>query len=188
MECKMTEEELIQGLLVRKEDAFKCLYIQCFHLCKKFILNNNGTFQDAEDTFQDAILALLKGNTLDKFQANVKAKVSTLLITIVRNIWLNRLRKDKKPEWVELDDNLRAYSLSEESIGLDSEKVDLAKTYEECMKTLRQICQQVILMTFIEKKTDKEIAEIFDWKPEYVKVRRFRCIEELRECSHKAIA
>ena len=188
MECKLTQEELVRGLLERKEEAFRCLYIQCFHLCKSFIINNGGTFEDAQDIFQDSIIALLEGNTLKKYETNIQAKVSTLLITIVRNKWLNRLRGNKKYQWVELEDTLRVYSLSEEPELLGEEPKDLVMAYQECMKTLRETCQKVILMTYIHKNTDKEIAETFSWEPGYVKVRRFRCIEELRLCANKSIA
>ena len=144
--CKLTEEELISGLQALTEEAFHCLYDQCFHLCKNFILTNGGTQDDAKDFFQEAILVLLAEKKLNKFLAAKKAKVSTFLITIFRYMWFNHRRAGKKIKILDVEDTLKNHA-SEVLIEILTEPVsDLEKIAEECMKTMGDICQKVILM------------------------------------------
>lgn len=186
--CKLTEEELISGLQARTEEAFHCLYDQCYHLCKNFILTNGGTQEDAKDFFQEAIVVLLDEKKLNKFLAAKKAKVSTFLITIFRYMWFNHRRGGKKIKIMDVEDTLKNHA-SEELIEILTESVsDLEKIAMECMKTMGDICQKVILMVINERKSEQEIATLFDWTLNYVRVRRFRCMQALRECAKKSLS
>ena len=186
--CKLSEDELIIGLQARSEEAFHCLYFHCFHLCKNFILTNGGTEEDAKDLFQDAIMVLLDEAKLNKFLAYKKAKISTFLITIFRYKWFNHMRAGKKMKILDIEDTLKDHA-SEDLIEILAEPIiDYEKIYKECMKTIGDICQKVILMALMERKSEQEIATLFDWTVDYVKVRRFRCMQSLRECAKKSLS
>ncbi|WP_373553015.1 RNA polymerase sigma factor [Haliscomenobacter sp.] len=185
--CKLSEEELIVGLQARSEEAFRCLYLHCFHLCKNFILTNGGTEEDAKDFFQDAIIVLLDEAKLTKFLAYKKAKVSTFLITIFRYKWFNHMRAGKKIKIVDIEDTLKDHA-SEDLIEILAEPInDYEKIYQECMQTIGDVCQKVILMALGGRKSEQEIATLFDWTIDYVRVRRFRCMQILRECAKKSL-
>lgn len=186
--CKLSEEELIIGLQARSEEAFHCLYFHCFHLCKNFILTNGGTEELAKDFFQDAIMVLLDEAKLNKFLAYKKAKVSTFLITIFRYKWFNHVRAGKKIKMVDIEDTLKDHA-SEDLLEILSEPIpDFVKIYQECIKTIGEICQKVILMAFIERKSEQEIATVCNLTVDFVKVKRFRCMQSLRECAKKSLA
>ncbi len=186
--CKLSEEELIIGLQARSEEAFHCLYIQCFHVCKNFILANGGTEYEAKDFFQEAIMVLLDEAKFNKFLANKKAKVSTFLITIFRYKWFNHMRAGKKIRILDVEDTLKDHA-SEDLIPILAEPIiDYEKIYKECMKTIGDICQKVILMALIERKSEQEIATVCKLAVDYVKVKRFRCMQSLRDCAKKSLA
>lgn len=185
--CKLSEDELIIGLQARSEEAFQCLYIQCFHVCKHFILMNGGTEDEAKDFFQEAIMVLLDEATFNKFLAAKKAKVSTFLITIFRYKWFNHRRAGKKIRILDIEDTLKDHASEELVPILEEPIIDHVKIYKECMKTIGDICQKVILMTYIERKSDQEIAKVFGWELGYVRVRRFRCMQDLRICANNPI-
>lgn len=148
---------------------------------------NGGTEEDARDFFQEAISVLLDEATLNKFLADKKAKVSTFLVTIFRYKWFNHRRAEKNIKIFEIEDTLKDHASEELIAILEEPSNDYEKIYKECMKTISEICQQVILMTYIERKSDQEIATVFGWELGYVKVRRFRCMQELRICANNSL-
>jgi len=66
-----TDQQYIDALL--KEDAamITIIYEKWGAECKRFVLNNNGNAQDADDLFQESLLTILKQAKLD----NLKLKV-----------------------------------------------------------------------------------------------------------------
>lgn len=183
-ECTMTEAELVEGLKLGSDAAFRCLYVQCFQACKKFFLTNGGNETDARDLFQEAIMVLLDEERVKIFLANKKAKVSTYLISIFRYKCSNYWRSKKRFLEGDYIDTLKDYNIADESDGFDEEPNNFVKIYQDCMKTLGEICQKLILLTYIDLKRDEEIAKIFGWTLPYVRLRRFRCMQTLRACAN----
>ena len=58
---RMSDEELVNNLLTgsRQEQAVKNLYRDHYHSLSRYILNNNGNEQDAEDIFQEVIVGFI---------------------------------------------------------------------------------------------------------------------------------
>ena len=90
----MTDKGLI--LLIAKGDrtAFEFLYKNFYKMAEWLITNNSGTKADAEDTFQDALVAFYEKTLQADFE--ITCSLKTYVYAIVRNLWLKKLRDQKQ--------------------------------------------------------------------------------------------
>src|SRR5438105_3491460 len=74
-----------------------------FPVIKKLVLKNNGTKQDAEDIYQEALIILMRKSREANFM--LTCSVNTYLYSVCRFLWNDRLKARNKKMVVELDKN-----------------------------------------------------------------------------------
>ena len=60
-------------------------------MVQNFIINNNGSYDDARDIFQEAMIALYEKAKSDSFV--LTSKISTYVYSICRRLWFKRLQQ-----------------------------------------------------------------------------------------------
>ena len=60
-------------------------------MIQHFVLNNNGSFDDARDLFQEAMITLYEKVQSDSFV--LSCQIKTYLFSICKNLWLKRLQQ-----------------------------------------------------------------------------------------------
>jgi RNA polymerase sigma factor (sigma-70 family) len=175
---RYSDEAIIEGLRLRKENIIKFVYREFFTMTRHLIINNSGTDQDAEDVFQDALVIVYKRIIIDELSLNSSLK--TFFYSVCRNIWLQRLSKLKEQNHVFVDfESITA--IPEPSIE-EIQNIENAKhkLYQTHFLNLSEDCQKV-LQLFLKKISLREIASIMGYKTEnYAKVRKYNCKEELK--------
>ena len=176
---RYSDEAIIEGLRLRKENIIKFVYREFFPMARHLIVHNSGTDQDAEDVFQDALVIVYKRIIVDEISLNSSFK--TFFYSVCRNIWLQRLGKLKEQnhEFVDFE-NITA--IPEPSID-EIQNIENAKhkLYQIHFLNLSEDCQKV-LQLFLRKISLREIASIMGYKTEkYAKKRKFDCKEELKK-------
>jgi RNA polymerase sigma factor (sigma-70 family) len=175
---RYSDEAIIEGLRLRKENIIKFVYREFFTMTRHLIINNSGTDQDAEDVFQDALVIVYKRIIIDELSLNSSLK--TFFYSVCRNIWLQRLSKLKEQnhEFVDFESITAIPEPSIEEIqNIENAK---HKLYQTHFLNLSEDCQKV-LQLFLKKISLREIASIMGYKTEnYAKVRKYNCKEELK--------
>ncbi|MEO7984807.1 MAG: hypothetical protein ABI688_12075 [Bacteroidota bacterium] len=84
------DSELVANLRSgrRVDDSIKAIYRSHFDSLSWYVMNNSGNSQDAEDVFQEMVLAFIDLVQKDKFRG--ESTVKTFLFSLNRHIWLNR--------------------------------------------------------------------------------------------------
>ncbi|HTF82486.1 MAG TPA: sigma-70 family RNA polymerase sigma factor, partial [Cytophagales bacterium] len=78
-----------------KDDAaIKVLYKVVFPKVRNYIKKNGGSFEDAQDAFQDGIAIFYKQWHLGKI--DLDKDIESYIFVISRNVWLNMLTKNKR--------------------------------------------------------------------------------------------
>ena len=175
---RYSDEAIIEGLRLRKENIIKYVYKEYFSMTRHLIINNSGTGQDAEDVFQDALVIVYNRIMIDQLELNSTFK--TFLYSICRNIWMQQLEKRKKfkNEFIDFETITEIPEPTLEEI-YDIEKKK-NKLYQLHFLNLSDDCQKVIQL-FLKKISLREIANIMGYKTEkYAKTRKFDCKEELK--------
>ena len=93
---RFTEEKIIQAFRNSDRPFIKKLYELYFPVIQKFIAYNNGTDNDARDVMQDSLLIIHTKISNNEF--SLSCSFLTYIYSIVRNLWLKELRKNRKNE------------------------------------------------------------------------------------------
>src|SRR6185436_11226786 len=86
----ISDNSLLSQLIKEDNAAFERLHKDCFPIVAKYVKQNSGSRQDAEDIFQEAIIVLLNNIRHPGFQ--LTASLKTYLFSISKNLWLKKLR------------------------------------------------------------------------------------------------
>lgn len=163
--------------------SIEIIYKQCFPSVENWILKNSGSIEDAADTFQEGLIVML-GYCKKTF--DLKVKTCGFLFGICHKIWLKCLRKKNKNPLT--NDDISEYKDIVATIENLEEELRFAhclRILKDIMSSLKEREQKIIILFYIEKKKDKEIAEILGYKnANTVKVQRFKALVKLKKlCS-----
>ncbi len=174
-----TDGELTANLMNNQhiDATIKFLYRQHFELLARYILNNSGSSQDAEDIFQEVIVAfinLVKGN---KFRG--ESSVKTFLFSLNKNMWLNELKRRNRA--MTREEKYERISLKEEAT-IDV-KMELQQTKGELMKAIHELgenCKKILLLYYFENRSMKEIVTALPYENEQVvRNKKSKCLKKL---------
>ncbi len=178
----MDSQQLVKGLIEEEHWAFEKLYKDQFNPLKSYVLRNSGTLDDAKDLFQETIIALMKVIVKPEFKLNDNTKLSTLTYSIGSRLWLMNLRKKKLP--------IASSDISEMNEDFDTgqegleEKIEYEAKHQliaESLKTMGEECRKLLEFYYFKKIKLKEIAEMLSYTQAFVRVKKNRCMNELRE-------
>lgn len=167
----MTDQEIIEHLQQHKFSlAIKGLY-NVLPLVKKYVGANNGNSTDAEDIFQDALVILCKKVQSEDF--TLTAPLKTYLMAIVKNCWLQELRRQKKLP-------LTTSSAEIENTGTNEEPGFVAA--KAAFDLLGEKCRQLLILFYFKKNSYKEIAAALAFSDEKIaKNQKYRCLQKAKE-------
>lgn len=176
-----TDDQLL--LLIRNEtnidDAIKYLYKQYFTGLSIYVQQYDGNKQDAEDIFQETIVAFIELVQQNKFRGD--ASIKTLLFAINKNTWLNELKRRSRA------------GLREEKFEIARDNIDEGiETYiagREARKKVLDIldktgegCKKILLAFYYENLSMKEIATMTNYENEQVlRNKKYKCLKHLEQ-------
>lgn len=135
-----------------------------------------GNRFEAEDIVQEAMIKVWKKR--EKFE--VIDNKEAWVITIVRNLAIDKVRARKKKQTSDIDEYFHI-SDNAPSPDVRLEQRDAVKKVGEIMSTLPEMQREIITLRDIEGYTYQEIADIMGLKVDQVKVYLFRARKVLRE-------
>jgi RNA polymerase sigma factor (sigma-70 family) len=180
----MAEQSLYELLLQQDSSAFDFLYSRFFPTVRLFVKDNSGSEDDAQDIFQDGIIALWDQMVNGKYTHQSDLKLGNYLLMICKYRWLERVKsygfRNKKamgPDFsIENDDISQLQSM------IDSEEV---QQLNDSFHQLNQKCQEILTLFFYERKSFAEIADILGYTENSTKNEKYRCMIKLKELYKK---
>jgi RNA polymerase sigma factor (sigma-70 family) len=167
----MTDKEIIEHLQHNKyAAAVKGLY-NILPLVKKHIKANNGTADDAEDIFQDALVILCKKVQAGNFVLTVPLK--TYLMAVVKNCWLQQLRQRKK---------LPAGNEPGDIVSIEINEEQGFVIAQNAFELLGEKCRQLLILFYFKQYSFKTIAAELSFSDEKTaKNQKYRCLQKAKE-------
>ena len=168
-----THNSIVEGIKRQDKDVLKYVYKQYFPMVKYFITRNHGSEEDAQDIFQEAVVAVFQRVKRRKLALDCSFK--TYFYSVVRHIWLQYLERNRiRFEFSDLDE----YIIMEEPELYDDFKEKKA-IYQKHFLQLTDLCRKVLLM-FIDKVPFEEIAATLGYKGrQYAIKRKYECMKSL---------
>lgn len=166
----MKDREVIERIRSRDESALDYLYTKYYKMMARMILSNNGTTEEAQDIYQDALIVFWQ-KVMDK-DFTLTAKISTYLYSICQNLWLKELERKKKWVYEEKDgETWEDYELDEKS-----------RIIHECINALGSSCKQVLSLYYFDGMSMDEIADKLGFaSSDTAKTKKYKCKKKLDE-------
>jgi RNA polymerase sigma factor (sigma-70 family) len=154
------------------------LYKQYSGMVVAYIISNQGSQQDGEDVFQEALIAFINLVKSGKFRG--EASLQTTFVSISRNIWLNEQKKRKSLDTRgKLFENARQPEADPASQLLERE---VSEQFLNLMSRLGESCKSLLTMVYYENLSNKDILERTHYESEQViRNKKYKCMKELTE-------
>lgn len=170
-----TVEEILNGIKERDTRVLDFVYNNFYQQVKVFIMQNQGSLEDAKDIYQDAMMVIYQKLQLNNLK--LTCSFSTYLYSVSRLLWLKQLEKRKL--WKQFTEDAENFINLDDSIFSIYEMNERYRLYQSHFKRLSFSCQKVLEL-FLARIPLKEIARILGFKSEqYAKKRKHQCKEKL---------
>ncbi|MGZ3911619.1 MAG: RNA polymerase sigma factor [Flavisolibacter sp.] len=177
MKAENNEKSLLQGLAKNDKKAVETLYKENFNIVQAFVINNNGTSEDAKDIFQETMIVLYEKVQSGSFELNCQIK--TFIYSVSRRLWLKKLMLQNR------------FSLSEhheDVVSVDDEVEEQEKRQTEftmmdkAMNGLGEPCKSLLEAFYLRKKSMQDIAASFGYtNAENAKTQKYKCLMRLKK-------
>jgi RNA polymerase sigma factor (sigma-70 family) len=139
-----SDQRYIEALCQGDEALLRELYAKHSRELLHWVLKNNGTAEDAQDLFQDGLMAIYDRYCGRDFQ--LTSAFGALLMAICRRKWFDRLAQKKREEGVR---NLETARYMEEASEWEAaEEAILQQKRQECLaevfELLSEQCRQLL--------------------------------------------
>lgn len=177
----ITDIELIKRLREPDQDhlALQYLYRHYYGPCGHYITANSGSQDDAQDIFQEVVVAFVYLVRENKFRGD--SSIKTFLYALNRNLWLNELkRRGRAHKREEKYGMLGNRNLEKADVLIEQREAH--QILVEVMETLGDKCRQILLLFYYENHSMKEIAQRTDYENEQVvRNKKYKCLKKLEE-------
>ncbi len=178
LKAEINEQALLKGLAQNDSKAVEALYKSHFTMIQHFVLNNNGSFDDARDLFQEAMITLYEKVQSDSFV--LSCQIKTYLFSICKNLWLKRLKQ--------MGNYSAPLSTEEESIAVDADLEEFQKKdaafsiMNRALNSLGEPCKSLLEGYYLNKKGMQELADDFGYtNADNAKNQKYKCLMRLKK-------
>ena len=154
-----------------REQLIMKLYKNAFPLAAKYVSKMGGSFDDAKDIFQDALVIYYEKVIAGNLQ--LQQTENAYLLGIAKNLWLKKFREGRYT--LPLDD-------FDIDTAEDTEPQPSADKLLHYLETAGKKCMEILSAFYYEKLPMKHIAGMFGYAGERsVTVQKYKCLEKVRE-------
>ena len=178
VKAEFSEQVLLKGLAKNDAKAIETIYKNNFNMVQSFVSNNNGTYDDARDIFQEAMIVLYENVKSETFV--LTCQIKTYLYSICRRLWLKRLQYANR--FTTHVENLEeTVSVEEDLEHQEKRNADFA-IMERALNSLGEPCKSLLEAYYLQKKDMSNIASIFGYtNADNAKNQKYKCLIRLKK-------
>lgn len=178
MKQEINEQILLKGLVNNDSKAIDTIYKDNFSMVQAFILNNNGTYDDARDIFQEAMITLYEKAKSDSFV--LTCQIKTYVYSVCRRLWLKRLQQMGR--FVVQSESLEETVPVEEDLEVHEKRNADFAIMERSLNSLGEPCKSLLESYYIHKKGMTEISAEFGYtNADNAKNQKYKCLMRLKK-------
>ena len=171
MKAEQNEQALLKGLANNDSKAIEAIYKDNFSMVQAFVLNNNGSYDDARDIFQEAMIALYEKAQSESFV--LTCQIKTYVYSICRRLWLKKLQQHGK--FSNQIDNLDETVPVEEDLEIHEKRNAEFAIMDRAMKSLLE-------GYYLKKMGMQELAAEFGYtNADNAKNQKYKCLMRLKK-------
>ena len=178
MKQEINEQHLLRGLANNDSKAVETIYKENYSMIQAFILNNNGSYDDARDIFQEAMITLYEKAKSESFV--LTCQIKTYIYSVCRRLWLKRLQQMGK--YISAGENLEETVPVEEDLEIHEKRNAEFAIMERAMGSLGEPCKSLLDAYYIQKKGMTEITSEFGYtNADNAKNQKYKCLMRLKK-------
>jgi DNA-directed RNA polymerase specialized sigma24 family protein len=168
----MTHTMELEDVAAERKTLFMHLYQQAFPLVAKYVHTMGGTFEEAKDVFQDALVIYYE--KLATSNVNLTFSERSYILGIAKHLWSKKNKLNNR--YTSLPDSLQGIAM-EESAGQSS-----AEKVLELLHTSGQKCMELLRAFYYDKLPMYKIASRFKFSSDRsATVQKYKCLEKVRD-------
>lgn len=150
----------------------EALYESGFPTVARWVARQGGSFADAQDIFQDALIIYCEQRTKG---LALRTSAEAYLMGIAKHLWLRQTRQARNT--ISLTD--AEYSLEIPDDYFPSVQTSALMTF---LATVGERCLKLLSAFYLEETGISRIATAFGFRSEHsASVQKYKCLEKLRE-------
>ncbi|MBC7586774.1 MAG: sigma-70 family RNA polymerase sigma factor [Chitinophagaceae bacterium] len=178
MKAEFNEQALLKGLALNESKAIETMYKDNFNMVQAFIINNNGSYDEARDIFQEAMIALYEKAQSESFV--LTCKINTYIYSICRRLWLKRLQQlgrytnqvDGLEETIQVEEDLETHEKRNADFSM----------METALNSLGEPCRSLIEGFYIKKMDMQALSKEFGYtNADNAKTQKYKCLMRLKK-------
>lgn len=178
------DAEIIEGIKLGDNLAIHKLYQLYYPSISKMIVNNQGSHEEAQDIFQEAVMVLYDKVTQGNFQ--LSSRLKTFLYAVSKRLWLKQLTRGESKYRKDLiedhEDSLATEEAIEEHDVLESNLLHM----EEALAGLGEPCKSILQDFYIHNRSMAAICEKFGYtNTDNAKTQKYKCLQRLKKIFFK---
>ena len=178
MKQEINEQLLLRGLANNDSKAIDTIYKDNFNMVQAFILNNNGSYDDARDIFQEAMITLYEKAKSESFV--LTCQIKTYIYSICRRLWLKRLQQLGR--FVAQTESMEETVPVEEDLEIHEKRNADFAIMERALGSLGEPCKSLLESYYIHKKGMTEISAEFGYtNADNAKNQKYKCLMRLKK-------
>ncbi len=178
MKAEINEQILLNGLAKNDAKAIETIYKSNFSMVQSFVLNNNGTYDDAKDIFQEAMIVLYENAKSESFV--LTCQIKTYIYSVCRRLWLKRLQHLNR--YTTQVESLEETVAVEEEIEFHERRNADFAIMERALSSLGEPCKSLLEAYYLQKKDMTDIAISFGYtNADNAKNQKYKCLMRLKK-------
>lgn len=178
MKSDFNEQTLLKGLVNNDSKSIDIIYKENFNLILSLIQNNNGSYDDARDIFQEAMITLYEKARSDNFV--LTCQIKTYVYSVCRRLWLKRLQQSGR--YGGSVESLEEVVSVEEDLEYHEKRNLEFAIMERAMTSLGEPCKSLLESFYIQKKDMGSIAASFGYtNADNAKNQKYKCLMRLKK-------
>ncbi len=178
MKNEINEQVLLKGLANNDTKSIELIYKDNFNSIQTFIINNNGSYDDARDVFQEAIIALYEKVNNENFV--LTCKLNTYIYSICRRLWLKKLQRIGK--YTNEIENIEETVSVEDDISIHEKRDAEYAIMERAMGSLGEPCKSLLEGYYLKKLDMQTLARDFGYtNADNAKNQKYKCLIRLKK-------
>jgi RNA polymerase sigma factor (sigma-70 family) len=141
-------------------------------------MKNSGSEDKAQDVFQEAMIIFYQKAMKEEFE--LTAKIKTFIFAISRNLWLKKLRDNKKITDIENYENIASTDDNERELSEQQETIK--NTLVKYLNELGDPCKKLLVLYYYDRKKMEEISDIMGYSnSNSAKNQKYKCLQRLKK-------
>jgi len=177
---QLTDADFIIGLKSDNDLALSTLYKKFYPQVLKYIINNNGSEQEAKDIYQETVLVLY--NNVKKTDFELNCSLQTYIYAIAKRLWLKQIHKNsllyRLTDSADEDGTLTDFNVE---VDQHLEKEQQFLQMQNSLMELGEPCKTLIEDFYINRFSMDEIADKFGYtNSDNAKNQKYKCLQRLK--------